>query len=294
MTSSGTPEPSVPAVRRLDTPVALVLPWYGPDTAGGAEAHARQLARALRQAGVAVEVWTTTARDARAPLEPYYAGGWSTVDDIPVRRFPATLGQLPGQARRAPARFGLDRCPIHEWQLLESLTSSDELLNALEAERLSKRWIFFLYAFPTTFFGAQLVGDRAALIPCLHDEPYAQYSTTCHLLRRVRLVLANSRAEVQLIQQVVGSQLHGARLSVKESILPHRVMGRRSGMHMGLKVRCSSSLGGAIRRKIFLCCWLTSSAAGLSTDHDHNWSLRVQVRCTFHRHWHRGFMIWAS
>ena len=186
MTSSGSTGPSLSAARQLDGPVALVLPWYGPDTAGGAETHARQLARALRQAGVEVEVWTTTARDARAPLEPYYAGGWSTVDDVPVRRFPATLGQLPGQARREPARFGLDRCPIHEWQLLESLTSSDELLDTLEAERQSRRWIFFLYAFPTTFFGAQLVGDRAALIPCLHDEPYARYQrpvTCCGLVR---------------------------------------------------------------------------------------------------------------
>ncbi|MBA3944133.1 MAG: glycosyltransferase family 4 protein [Herpetosiphonaceae bacterium] len=185
-------------------PVTIVLPWYGPDTAGGAEAHARQLVQALQQAGVEVEVWTTTARDARTPLAPYYPVGWSTVDGIPVRRFPATCGHLPPLVRRAPARFGLDKCSIHEWHLLESLASSDELLATLEAERLSRRWVFFLYAFPTTFFGAQLAGDHAALIPCLHDEPYARYMTTRHLLCSVPLIMANSRAEVQLIQQISG------------------------------------------------------------------------------------------
>ncbi len=188
----------------IDTPVAIVLPWYGPDTAGGAEAHARQLVQALQGASVPVEVWTTTARDARAPLAPYYSAGWSTVDGIPIRRFPATCGHLPPMVRRSPARFGLDKCPIFEWHLLESLTSSDELLATLATERHRRRWVFFLYAFPTTFFGAQLVGDRAALIPCLHDEPYARYMTTRHLLCSVPLVMANSRGEVQLIQQLSG------------------------------------------------------------------------------------------
>src|SRR6478672_6265862 len=154
--------------------VAIVLPWYGPDTAGGAEAHARQLAGALHTAGVPVEVWTTTACDARTPTAPYYPAGWSIVDDVPVQRFPATQGILPALVRRDPQRFDLARFPIDELNLLASLTGSDALLEQLDAERDTRRWVFFLYAFPLSFFGAMIAGPRGYLIPCLHDEPYAR------------------------------------------------------------------------------------------------------------------------
>ena len=181
-------------------PLAIVVPWYGAETSGGAETHARQLAGALLAAGVPIEVWTTTARDARAPTEPYYRPGDDEVEGVPVRRFPATRGELPALARRDPRRFGLEQFPHHEINLLRSLTGSDALLARIEAERASRRWIFFLYAFPLSFFGATIAGERGYLIPCLHDEPYARYGTTRHLLRTVRHVLANSEPEAALIR----------------------------------------------------------------------------------------------
>ncbi len=180
-------------------PVAIVLPWFGPDSAGGAEAHARQLARSLRQAGVDIEVWTTTARDSRAPLAAYYPPGDDSVDGIRVRRFRPNLGA----ARRITQRLNHD-FPIPELNLLESLTGSDVLLDALTRERDRRRWIFFLYAYPTSFWGAQIAGERGYLIPCLHDEPYAYNSTTRYLLRTARKVLANSAGERDLIQRLTG------------------------------------------------------------------------------------------
>jgi glycosyltransferase involved in cell wall biosynthesis len=183
-------------------PVAIVLPWYGPDSVGGAEAHARQLAGTLRAAGVPVEVWCTTARDARAPVEPFYPEGESLDAGVVVRRFPATQGELPGLVRRDPGRFRLHEFSHHELNLLRSLTGSDALLERLQAERATRRWIFFLYAFPSSFFGAEIAVERGYLIPCLHDEPYARYGTTRHLLRRVKRVLANSHPEAALIRQL--------------------------------------------------------------------------------------------
>ena len=186
-------------------PLTIVLPWYGPDTAGGAEWHARQLVAALHRAAVPVEVWATTARDARSPVAPHYALGWDVLDDVPVRRFAATQGSLPAWVRRTPQRWGLDAAPPNEWQLLAALTGSDTLLEALAHEAHGKRrFIFFLYAYPTTFFGAQIVGARAMLIPCLHDEPYAHYSTTRQLLESVPLILANSYGEAALIRALSG------------------------------------------------------------------------------------------
>ncbi len=85
---------------------------------------------------------------------------------------------------------------------MRSLTGSDELLEEIERERASRRWVFFLYAFPLSFFGATIAGERGYLVPCLHDEPYARYTTTRHLLRSVRHVLANSEPEAELIREL--------------------------------------------------------------------------------------------
>ncbi len=175
-------------------PIAIVIPWYGPATAGGAEAHARHLVRALADAGVDVEVWTTTARDASAPLAAFYPLGDDEVDGVRVRRFPANTGTASAITRHLNSDH-----PIHELNLLQSLTGSDQLLATLARQRDTKRWIFFLYAFPLSFWGAQIAGTRGYLIPCLHDEPYAHYSTTRRLLRTTRKVLANSTPEQQLI-----------------------------------------------------------------------------------------------
>jgi glycosyltransferase involved in cell wall biosynthesis len=183
----------------MPEPIAVVLPWYGPDTAGGAEAHARELVAALHQAGVAVEVWTTTARDAAAPLAPYYPSGDSELDGVRVRRFSANLGACEPIRRRWASDF-----VIHELNLLQSLAGSDELLECLARERDTRRWVFFLYAFPTSFWGAQIAGERGYLVPCLHDEPYARYGTTRYLLRTVRHVLANSAPERDLIAELTG------------------------------------------------------------------------------------------
>ncbi len=174
--------------------ITVVLPWYGPDTAGGAETQARQLVAALHTAHAPVEVWATTAKDAHAPLEPYYPQGDGEVDGVVVRRFTPNRGTAITALRAAAAHL-----PAHESALLQSLTGSDELLQAIAGERDARRWLFFLYAFPTSFWGAQIVNERSVLVPCLHDEPYARYTTTRHVLRMVRRVLANSVPEQHLI-----------------------------------------------------------------------------------------------
>lgn len=189
-------------------PIAIVLPWFGTETAGGAETHARQLVAALHRANVPIEVWSTTARDARAPLDPFYPAGDSTIDGVRIRRFAPNRGA----GSVITGRFASDEHPIPELNLLQSLTGSDALLDALSRERATRRWVFFLYAFPTTFWGVQIAGDRGYLIPCLHDEPYAYNTTTRRTLQTARRVLANSHGERTLIQRL--ANLPDARVPV--------------------------------------------------------------------------------
>ncbi len=273
-------------------PLAVVLPWYGPATAGGAEAHARQLVAALRAAGAPVEVWTTTARDARAPVAPFYPAGWSEDDGVAVRRFPATVGALPALVRAQPRRFALGRFAINELQLLASLTSSDELLAALDAERTTRRWLFFLYPFPTTFFGAHIAAERAALIPCLHDEPYARYATSRELLRSAPLILANSQPEAELIAALSGRT--APTVVAGEGIdLTWQGDGAAFRRAHGLDGPLIFYVGRRDHSKIFRCSPPTSRASGPSTARGRSSSSPAPTCCRCRRRCGRGSTIWA-
>jgi glycosyltransferase involved in cell wall biosynthesis len=195
----------------MDT-ITIVCPWYGPDTAGGAETQARQLAIAIRQQGAPVEVWTTTGRDSFHPPEQYYPVGPTTLDNIPLERFPLTPPSLqptiPPIIRRL--KLKLPTFPEHELRLLASLVSSDALLDAIATRRERRRFVFIPYPFPTSFWGSAIAGERAYLLPCLHDEPYAYYNTYAWMFRRAQRVLANSAAERELVLRLY--QLPAARV----------------------------------------------------------------------------------
>lgn len=182
--------------------ITIVVPWYGRDTAGGAETQARQLAGAIHALGVPVEVWASNGRDAFAPPVPFYPAGRDELDGVAIRRFPITPPQAEPYVPAAVARRGLQAMlpafPNHELKQLASLASSEALLEAVATERAGRRFLFVLYAFPTSFWGALLAGEHAHLLPCLHDEPYARYGTTRRLFEHSRRVLANSPAEREL------------------------------------------------------------------------------------------------
>jgi glycosyltransferase involved in cell wall biosynthesis len=187
----------------MDT-ITIVVPWFGRDTAGGAETQARQLARAIHEQGAPVEVWATTGRDSFAPPDlAHYPEGADTLDGVPIRRFAITPPRrdpyLPAPvARRRALLDALPAFPDHELRLLASLVSSDALLEAVASAGAGRRFLFIPYPFPTSFWGGLLAGERAHLLPCLHDEPYARYSTYRCMFRRARRTLANSSAERDL------------------------------------------------------------------------------------------------
>lgn len=200
--------------------ITIVVPWYGPDTRGGAENQARSLARALHARGVPVRVWASIGRDSFQPgapgqvagSSPHYPAGHTELDGIPLWRFRPS----PPDAQGVP-RFFLQHTDLlpwvpsagppfapHEMELLRHLLSSDELYAAILAERERTRFIFLPYPFPTSFWGALVAAEAGYLLPCLHDEPYARYSTYRHLFTRVRGVLANSHAEADFARRLYG------------------------------------------------------------------------------------------
>jgi glycosyltransferase involved in cell wall biosynthesis len=183
--------------------VAFVVPRYGAGIVGGAETLTRGLASHLAAAGPRVEVLTTCARDHltwKNTLRP----GAAREDGVTVHRFPV--------GPRNERRFGWLQKRI---LMGGRLTADDELRWAqesvtspdLDAHLVRHRAdydvvCFVPYLFGTTLGGVHLVPERAALIPCLHDEPFAYLGVVRTMIEACRGFIFNSAPEAALARKL--------------------------------------------------------------------------------------------
>lgn len=186
--------------------ITIVVTWYGPDTAGGAETAARKLAIALHKSGRNVEVWASNARDVYAPHEPYYALGISHDEGVTVRRFAISplleKGELPkfiSQQSNIRSLLQHIQADEREFVILSTLAYSDDLLQAIAHDQSNRQFIFVPYPFPSSVWGVMLAPDRSYLLPCMHDEPYAYHRITNWQMTHAKGLLANSAAERDFI-----------------------------------------------------------------------------------------------
>jgi glycosyltransferase involved in cell wall biosynthesis len=180
--------------------VAFVAPWYGANIPGGAEAETRDTAEHLHRAGFPVEVLTTCVREFRANWSHNtHRPGLSTENGVPVRRFRVN--------RRDESAFD-----AVNWKLMQGLpVSLDEEMIYIRENIRSRRlerfiadhredyiFIFIPYMFGTTYWGIRAAGERAVLIPCLHDESYARLGIYRDMFGRVPATVFHSESEAQL------------------------------------------------------------------------------------------------
>jgi glycosyltransferase involved in cell wall biosynthesis len=155
--------------------LAFVPPRFGPGVLGGSEALMREAALGLCARGHQVEVITTCALDHYSWANEL-AEGTSEENGVLVRRFPvvrhpsraALKAQLSIQSGRLPDlddqvswlgfQFGAPG-------VFEHLLRHGEKYDAI---------VFSPYLFWTTSVCVPFVAERAVVIPCLHDEPYAR------------------------------------------------------------------------------------------------------------------------
>jgi len=186
----------------MNNTITIVSTWYGPDTAGGAETAARKLAISLHQAGHAVDVWATNARDLFAPHEPHYTIGESMDEGVRVRRFaispPLEKGDLPPFIKQhSSIRSLIKQIEPSELELLilSTLAYSNDLLHAIAHEQAQRRFVFVPYPLPSSVWGVMLAPNHSYLLPCMHDEPYAYHRITDWQIKHAKGLLANSVAE---------------------------------------------------------------------------------------------------
>lgn len=180
--------------------IAFVTPWYGREIPGGAESEARRTAQKLHQAGYAVEVFTTCIRDFFADWgKNYHKPGVETIDDIPVRRFRVEkrdkrqFDELNRQLMQ-----GRHLAEAAEHVFINEMIRTPTLYEHIKG--CGQEYIFFFipYMFATTYFGAQICPERSAVIPCLHDEPYAFMNIFQYVMPKVRALIFNTASESRL------------------------------------------------------------------------------------------------
>jgi glycosyltransferase involved in cell wall biosynthesis len=189
----------------LPDTLAFVVPWYGRDVPGGAEAECRATARALAARGVPVEVLTTCARDHASPWTDHHPEGATEEDGLLVRRF-KVRPRDPERYARLQWRLDLGGTltSFEEEDFVRESVNSDDLAAYLGAERDRYWYAFIPYCFGTTWEGALVAPERSLLIPCLHDEPFAHLKWTRRVLRGVRAVCFHVPAERALAEAVAG------------------------------------------------------------------------------------------
>ncbi len=192
--------------------VAIVSFRYGTDFAGGAEASLRTIAEALRDAGSAVEVFTTCVRHESVWTDELPAGT-TVLGGIPVHRYPMDPHDRPRHLEavravwQAEGRVGPDaeaaylRHSIHSSALMDALTRRGAEFDAI---------LTGPYLYGLTCDVARALPERTVVVPCFHDEALARLGAWPEVYGRAGGLLYHSPEEQHLAEAELGLNHPGA------------------------------------------------------------------------------------
>ena len=171
---------------------------------GGRRRAARARARDPRRARrLDAEVATTCATNHFTWANELPAGE-SVEDGVLVRRFEVGVREDLRYHQLHARVLGGAASYAEELEWLGHSVWSPDLQRFLEDSTSDYDLaIFSPYLFGTTLWGAQVDPGRSALVPCLHDEPYARLSTVRRVVEASRGCLFNAPAEERLAQAAV-------------------------------------------------------------------------------------------
>lgn len=201
--------------------IAVIVPRFGPDIAGGAENLARGFAIEANRRGWQVEVWTTCVK-AGEGWQNELAPGPTTITGLAVRRFPVSrfdLARRQALETRMNTQGRLEMAEQYAW--LETGPHSPTLYKHIAWEAGGFDWLIALpYPNPLVHYAAWLAPEKTILWPCLHDEPYAYLEPVRLLLESVYGVAFNSPEEADIVRQGLGLQpAHTAILGVGATLV---------------------------------------------------------------------------
>ncbi len=188
--------------------LAIIVPRYGLDVAGGAETLARKFAETAVSHGCEVDVWTTCARD-HTSWENVHERGQSTHQGVHIYRFPIT--QWPNeQHQQLMLQFGREyTLPVNrQFEWLFTWVHSEPMYEHIAAHAAHYDVVLALpYLSSIVYYAAWTAVEKVVLFPCLHDEPAAYLAPFRLLLESVQGILFLSPEEQMLATQQLGMNL---------------------------------------------------------------------------------------
>jgi glycosyltransferase involved in cell wall biosynthesis len=197
--------------------LGIVTPWFGRDLKGGAEQQAWQIAVRLAARGHRIEVLTTCCRSHQDDWEinHFQPGGSVEPEGFMVRRFPVdprdrasfdrvcAILLMPGRTLLkigvSPVSSAYSEIFAHE------LIRCAAMMTFLAQHQTDyDSFLFLPYLYGPILQGIQLVGERAVLQPCLHDEAYAYLPQVADAFNRATQLFFNSEGEQELALQLFG------------------------------------------------------------------------------------------
>ncbi len=187
--------------------IAFVAPFFGAKAAGGAEFAARSIACHLADDGIEVDILTTSLQDLPHGItRKTHAAGTSRDGSLTVRRFSVETANMDSFGDLN--NFIIDGGKLtddEELQFMSRHVTSIDLIRYIAEHEAEYDWFCFIpYLFGTSCFGARVVPHKSIIIPCLHDEGYAQMQLVKDLIRSAHKVVFNAEAEQRFAQETYG------------------------------------------------------------------------------------------
>jgi O-antigen biosynthesis protein len=185
--------------------IVFVAPRYGEHIVGGAERLMRGMAEELLKRGYAVEALTTCTQS-MTEWSNFYPPGELEVNGVQVRRFLIDQFDI-GQVHRTSARALAGERVTYTEQMafIRQNCNSQALYQYLSDYQDEFACVIFgPYLFGLTYWGIQAIPDKAVLLPCLHDEPFAYFTIYRELLEQARGVIFNTAAERRFAIEKLG------------------------------------------------------------------------------------------
>lgn len=180
-----------------------MVPRYGPEVLGGAENLIRGLATRAVSPHDTVDVITTCAVDHETWANVLPAGV-SHEDGVRVMRFPVADRDVDRHHTLLARLMAAGRLSYgDELDLMATSVWAPGLQEFVEREGGSYDLIVLApYLFGTTYWGAQAWPEKTALVPCLHDEPYAYMTCIREMVEGVAGCMFNSAGEERLARRL--------------------------------------------------------------------------------------------
>jgi glycosyltransferase involved in cell wall biosynthesis len=185
--------------------IGFVVPWYGENIPGGAEAEAKSIAEHLSKEGYDVEVLTTCVKDFYSDWNVnYYAEGASETNGLQIRRFEVRKrNALLFDHINSKLMNGHSVTPKEEISFIEEMVNSPHLYEYLKNNADNYDFLVFTpYMFGTTYYGSLIRPEKTILIPCLHDESYAHMKIYQDVFNKARGIIFYAYAEERFAKKV--------------------------------------------------------------------------------------------